>query len=241
MSHADPIPRNCDPPLPSISRAASTTASGSCSPLTMRARQLPFLFALLWICPTYARDISVGLIGGFPVTNLLEARERTVSETSRFTFGPDLRIGLRHDFAVDINLFYKTAEVGFRANPARAAIRRLELPVQLRYRLPGLRLRPWIEVGMSFNRVASVAGGDECGPPGLGERFLCLNGAPAIEMRHRSTHGPVLGAGVEVRKKRLQIDTEIRVTRWVDRNFGTRESPLQSDLTQIEVLVGIRF
>ncbi|MFZ0429087.1 MAG: hypothetical protein WAO20_13290 [Acidobacteriota bacterium] len=207
----------------------------------MRPRQLPFLLALLWICPTYARDISVGFIAGLPVTNLLEAREGTVSKTGRYTFGPDLRIGLLHDFAVDINLLYKTAEFGFQSDPARAAIRRLEFPVQLRYRLPGPGLRPWIEVGMSFNRVMSVAGSDPCGPPGLDERFYCLSGVPAIEMRHRSTHGPVLGAGVEFRKNRLQLDTEIRVTRWVDRNFGTRESPLQSNLTQIEVLVAVRF
>ena len=204
-------------------------------------RLLPFLFVLFSICPTYARDVSVGFIAGLPVTNLLEAREGTVSKTSRYTFGPDLRIGLLHDFAVDINLLHKRAEFGFESDPARAAIRRLEFPVQLRYRFPGAGLRPWIQVGMSFNRVVGVTGSHPCRQPGLDERFYCLAGVPAIEMRHRTTHGPVLGAGVEFRKNRLQLDSEIRVTRWVDRNFGTRESPLQSNLTQIEVLVAVRF
>lgn len=205
----------------------------------MSARQIPYLFVLLWICPTYGREVSVGIIAGLPVTSLLEAREGTVSETGRYTFGPDLRIGLLHDVAVDINLLYKKAEFGFESDPARAAIRRLEFPVQLRYRFPGLGLRPWVQVGMSFNRVVSVTGSDKCGQPG--GRFFCLAGTPAIEMRHRSTHGPVLGAGVEFRKNRLQLDSEIRVTRWVDRNFGTRESPLQANLTQVEVLVAVRF
>jgi hypothetical protein len=207
----------------------------------MRARHLPYLFILLWICPTFARDLSVGLVTGLPVTSLLEAREGTASETSRYTFGPDLRIGLRNGFAVDINLLYKRAEFGLRSDPARAAIWRLELPVQLRYLFPVGRPRPWIQLGMSFNRVVSVTGSDPCGQSGLGERFFCLAGAPVIAMRHRSTHGPVLGAGVEFRKKRLQIDTGIRVTRWVDRNFGTRDSPLQANLTQVEVLVAVRF
>ena len=207
----------------------------------MRPRQLPFLLALLWICPAYARDVSVGLIAGLPVTNLLEARDGMISGTGRFTLGPDVQVRLRHDLAVDINLLYKRGEFGFQSDPARAAVRRLELPIQLRYRLPGPGLRPWIEIGMSFNRVVSVAGSDECGQPGSGGRLFCLGGVPAIEMRHRSTHGPVLGAGVEFRKNRLQLDSEIRVTRWVDRNFGTRESPLQSNLTQIEVLVAVRF
>jgi hypothetical protein len=207
----------------------------------MRARQLPYLFVLLWICPTYAGKVSVGLIAGLPVTSLLEARREAVSETSRFTFGPDLRIGLWHDFAVDIDLLYKRAEFGVQADPVRGAIRRLELPIQLRYLFPGPGLRPWVQVGVSFNRVVGVTGSDECDQTGLGGRLFRLAGAPVIEMRHRSTHGPVLGAGVEFRKKRLQIDAEIRVTRWVDRNFGTRDSALQSNLTQVEVLVGLRF
>ncbi len=207
----------------------------------MRARQLPFLFVLLWICPTYARDISVGFIAGLPVTNLLEAREGTVSKTGRYTFGPDLRIGLLHDFAVDINLLYKTAEFGFQSDPARAAIRRLEFPVQLRYRFPAEGCGPGSRSECPSTVSSASTGSGECGQPGSDERFYCLSGVPAIEMRHRSTHGPVLGAGVEFRKDRLQLDTEIRLTRWVDRNFGTRESPLQSNLTQIEVLVAVRF
>ncbi len=208
----------------------------------MRASRLPFyLFALLWTGPVYAQEVSVGLVAGLPVTQLLEARDGTVSKTGRYTFGPDLRIGRWYGLALDIDLLYKRAEFGFRSDPARAAVRRLELPVRLMYSVPGLRPRLWIQVGMSFNHVLGITGDEACGQQGLGEHFFCLAGETAVEMRHRNTHGPVLGAGLEFRKKRFQVDTEIRVTRWVDRNFGTRDSPLQSNLTQVEVLVGIRF
>jgi hypothetical protein len=208
----------------------------------MRGRRLPFyLVALLWIGPAYAQEVSVGLVAGLPITQLLEARDATASKTGRYTFGPDLRIGLRHDLAVDINLLYKRAEFGFQAEPARAAIRRLELPVQLRYWFSGLRPRPWIQAGVSFNRIVSIADDEACGEQGRDERFFCLGGRTAIEMRHRGTYGPVLGAGLELRERRVQVDAEVRVTRWVDRNFGTRDSPLQSNLTQVELLVELRF
>lgn len=208
----------------------------------MRARRRPlYLLALLWIGPLYAQKVSVGLVAGLPVTNLLEARDATVSRTSRYTFGPDVRIGMRHDLAVAINLLYKRAEFGFQSEPVRAAVRRLEMPIQVRYRFSGLRPRPWIQAGVSFNRVVSITGNDARGEQGLDDRFFCLGGRTAIEMRHRSTYGPVLGAGLELRERRVQVDAEVRVTRWVDRNFGTRDSPLQSNLTQVEVLVGVRF
>jgi hypothetical protein len=207
----------------------------------MRVKQLPAcLFTLLWICPTYAQEVSVGLVAGVPITGLLKARDADVSETSRYTFGPDVQVSLPRDFALEVNLLYKRAEFGFRSDPARAIVRRLELPVQLRYLLPGSQVRPWIQVGMSFNRVLSVANG-ACGQGGSDERFFCVAGATAAVMRHRSTNGPVLGGGLEFRKGRLQVDPQIRVTRWVDRNFGTRDSALQAILTQVEVLVGARF
>jgi hypothetical protein len=48
-------------------------------------------------------------------SKLLEARRETASETSRFTFGPDVQVRLGHHLAADINLLYKRAEFGFQS------------------------------------------------------------------------------------------------------------------------------
>jgi hypothetical protein len=39
----------------------------------------------------------------------------------------------------------------------------------------------------------------------------------------------------------LHLASELRITRWVDRNFGTRDSSLRSNLTQIELLFVLIF
>lgn len=208
----------------------------------MKARLLlPCLFALFSVCPTRAQEVSFGFSAGLPMTNLLEARDGEVSETSRYSFGPAVRVGLPHDFAVDVSMMYKRGEFGFSSDPARASVHRLELPVQLRYLFPGSRVRPWIHLGMSFNRVLSVGGAEACGEAGLGEPLFCVAGGAAAVMRHKTTRGPTVGGGLELRKGRMRLDPEVRITRWVDRNFGTRDSSLQSNLTQVEVLLGVSF
>jgi hypothetical protein len=188
-----------------------------------------------------AQTVSFGLSAGMPVSSSVRAADGQVTTTGRYTFGPALRVGLPRGFGVDVDLLYKRFSFGSVSDPARASAHRLELPLLLHYRFPARTLRPWIHAGMSFNRVLAVNGANVCTAGISAEEFYCMGGKPVAVLRHRHTHGPVVGAGLDFGWGRVRLSPELRLTRWVDRNFGTRDSSLSSNLTQIELLVGFGF
>ena len=169
-----------------------------------------------------AQSVSFGVKAGIPLTNLLAAASPAYhAATSRYTFGPALRIGLPHRCGFEAGVLYKRLEYGAGALSGSAG--RWEVPLLIEYSLRQPVVRPFFGAGVSFNRVtgATTAG--------------------LIELRHRSAKGVVAAAGVETRRGPLRIAPEIRVTRWGDRNFGVGEAPLHSHLTQAELLIGFRF
>jgi len=95
---------------------------------------------------------------------------------------------------------------------------RWELPVTFiyRFRAPA---RPFVRAGISLDRV--------------------LEDGSLAELRHRGTSGFVAGGGLGFRIERLRLEPEVRLTRWIDRNFGVRDSAVRSNLSQIEFLVGV--
>jgi hypothetical protein len=98
-----------------------------------------------------------------------------------------------------------------------------------------------VRAGISLNRVFDTGPAVECARGRFGEQFYCLNGSPLAELRHRSTRGPLIGGGLQFQLKRIRLDAEARLTRWIDRNFGVRGAAVQSNLTQMELLAGIAF
>ncbi len=188
-----------------------------------------------------AQTFSVGLSAGLPLNGLVASADNFESATGRYTFGPSARVGLPHGFALDAELLYQRLEFGLTTDPTRGAVHLLDLPLMLRYRIPGLPVHPFLHAGMSFNRVVAVNGATACAHTALGEQVYCIGNADAALLRHRHTHGPLLGVGFDFHRGRFQLAPELRITRWVDRNFGTQDSPLRSNLTEIDLLCGFRF
>jgi hypothetical protein len=188
-----------------------------------------------------AQSLSPGVTAGVPLNDLVSSSEDVVSTTQRFTVGPALRVGLPHAFAVDVEFLYKRFDFGFTSDPARIAVNRLELPLLLRYGFSGWSFHPFVHAGVSFNWAFPEDGENSCPGANPDSSYYCIGVRTAAQLRHQHTYGPVLGAGVEFKVKALRLAPELRVTRWVDRNFGTQDSPLQSNLTQVEVLLGLKF
>ncbi len=189
----------------------------------------------------WSQAVSFSLTAGVPLNDRISAAEGQTASTGRFTFGPSLRLGLPRGFGVDVELLYKWSRFGFASIPEHAVVHRMELPLLFRYRFSGSRVHPWLHAGLSFSRVVAVSGADLCARNALGEESYCIGGETAAVLRHRHTHGPVLGAGMEFAWGRVHIAPELRITHWVDRNFGTRDSSLRSNLTELDALVGLRF
>ena len=185
--------------------------------------------------------LSQGLSIGVPVNHLMTADNGGVASTARYTFGPALSVKLWRGFGFDAELLYKRLEFGLVSDPARARIHRIEVPLMGEYVFSGLRAHPFVHAGISFNRILAVNGADFCGQGTFGEQLYCLEGQEITELRHRHTHGPVVGVGLSLGWGKIRLAPELRLTRWVDRNFGTKDSPVRSELTQVELLMGLRF
>jgi hypothetical protein len=211
---------------------------------TMKATKLRIVVGLvfMFLHPLLgeAQNASFGLSAGLPLNDLAASTDGLVSATGRYTFGPAFRFSLPHRFGIDVDLLYKHFDFGSGSGPP-VSVHRLELPLLLRYMFPGSPVHPFVHAGMSFNRIIAAGGSTACTDTAAGQGLYCIGGKPAAQLRHPHTSGPVIGAGVEFDRGGFRIAPELRITRWVDRNFGTRDSSLRSNLTQIELLFLLSF
>jgi len=102
-----------------------------------------------------AQALSFGLQAGIPLTNLLAAASPAYhTATSRYTFGPAVRIGLPHRCGFEAGVLYKRLEYGAGALSGSAG--RWEVPLLIEYSLRQPVVRPFFGVGVSFNRVTGA-------------------------------------------------------------------------------------
>jgi hypothetical protein len=200
-----------------------------------------FAFLMLNALPAVAGGISLGLNVGVPANPFLGAVAGLASTTGPYTLGPALQVRAAQLFAVDVAVLYNRFDFGFAASPNHVAVHRLEFPLMLRYDFRNANVHPFLHAGMSFNHIAAVRDSTSCTETAAGKILYCIDGKIAAELRHRHTRGPLLGAGVDVGLGAVRLAPELRVIRWVDRNFGTRDSALRSNLTEVELLLGIQF
>lgn len=199
------------------------------------------LAALLVAPALWAQAVSVGLRVGVPVTSMLHAEGPYEARAGRYTLGPLIEVRLWRGVGVGADFLVSRAGLATAsAGAQRAGVWRWEAPVTLLYRF-GAPGRPFVRAGFAVSRILAIRGASECGRGPFGERFYCLDGRPVVELRHRGALGSVAGGGMRWRFKKLWFEPEVRLTRWIDRNFGVRDSAVRSNLNQIGLLVGVVF
>ena len=197
--------------------------------------------ALLGLSPLWAQGVSLGLRAGIPITPMLAAYGGERTSEPRFTIGALIEAHLRHGAGFGADFLLQRTDLAFlSAGSPRAKVWRWETPLTLiyRFRRPAT---PFLRIGVSLNRVFDISGATECARGPFGEQFYCLGGSPIAELRHRGTFGFVAGGGFRLPLKNLYLEPELRITHWVDRNFGVRDSVVRSNLNQIVFLVGVVF
>lgn len=187
-----------------------------------------------------AQSVSLGLRSGAFATTLITAEEPHQASGSRFTVGPCIEVHLWRGAAFGLDFLLRSASLISPAGSRHARVWEWEMPATLVYRFHH-PARPFVRTGISFDRVFDISGANECAQGPFGERFYCLDGSMITELRHRGTSGLVLGGGVRIKLKGLWLDPEVRLTHYIDRNFGVRDSAVRSDLNQIGFLVGVIF
>lgn len=199
------------------------------------------LAALFVSSPLLAQVVSLGLRAGIPATPALTADGPQQASEPRFTIGPAIEVRLWRGAGFGADFLLRRASLAIPlAGSRRAEIWRWEVPVTFIYRFR-TSPRPFVRTGVSLNRVFDINGATACAHGPSGEQLYCLEGSSLAELRHRGTSGFVAGGGLRCKFKKLWLEPEVRLTRWIDRNFGVRDSTVRSNLNQIELLVGVMF
>jgi hypothetical protein len=183
----------------------------------------------------FAQHISVGIKAGVPLTGLLRGRccQEVPTQTRRYTIGPVVDIGLPLGFGVEFGALYKRFdqqsyavtttgyvnwddETGY-AIQQTAGISAVghswEFPVAVQYHFFKSAIRPYVEGGVSLNRLSNVYSAQTTPyPPYPSSLQLPFTITP---LRGSFTRvGPLFGMGVDVKLHRIHVTPGLRYTRY---------------------------
>lgn len=199
-------------------------------------KTLSLLLLLLLSTPAVAGDLfGIGFRAGVPLTDAFKAVNSSEfdfrSSTKRFTIGPSVELFLPFGFGLEADVLYRRTEmeVTSKGSPDTGAVpittnRTVgvwEIPLMGKWRFPGIGLRPFVGAGGSFRSFGDL---------------------PAFSTNlNDSSWGFVLGAGLEIKVKRVRISPEIRYTRWGSGQKDTGASLLRYNQNQADFFVGVTF
>ena len=177
------------------------------------------LFCVLagWLscCACFAQGVSIGVVGGVRTTDDMGG-VGTISVSERYLVGPALGLGLGHRFGVEVDGLYRRE--GFDAahtilNEYNLSITEhansWEFPALVRYRLPFVVAKPFVEAGYALRFIH--------GQMTTTEAYLthALISQVTSKTAWPASDGVVAGAGVDLELGHLRLSPTLRYTRWV--------------------------
>jgi len=103
-----------------------------------------------------------------------------------------------------------------------------EFPLLLKYRMPGLFVRPFLDAGVAFDRWS-------------GSKQLRVLAVVTKSDVSGTDTGFVAGGGIELHTPLIRLSPEIRYTRWGASSITDLSGALRSNQNQVEILVGLTF
>jgi len=195
----------------------------------------------------FGEPISVGIKTGVPFTNFIQTageigRRPYRAEAKNYIIGPVLDVRLPHGFGFEFGAMYRrfnqqAGEVQVIADPG-VPYQQIERPYSVnrqswefplvgQYRLPGTRVKPYVEAGVSFNRLRGML---------LPIRTLISHSAIITPQGRAETRsGPVVGGGLEIKLPFMRVSPGLRYTRYGEVDFRLPAA------TAVDVLVGFTF
>ena len=175
-----------------------------------------------FIC--FGQSVSIGVIGGVRTTGDLTGGGAT-SISKRYVVGPALDVGLPFGLAVEFDALYR--RTGYRTSTSngnysivadeRANV--WELPILLKYKLPFPVAKPFLEAGYAPRIIGSTSKNEQGVFPVTGQTFSTFNSTWS------TSHGLIIGGGVQLAVGRLRLSPVIRYTRW--NNSAVHSCPKQ--------------
>ena len=118
---------------------------------------------------------------------------------------------------------------------ARTTANAWEFPLLVKKKFSSGPVRPFLDAGVSFDRISGVKQ--------TIQSVANISGSENLRTKDFTT-GFVAGVGVELRLLLLKVSPEIRYTRWGTEHFSQIIAPgafLNSNQNQAEFLIGISF
>ena len=205
---------------------------------------LALIFTAHALC---AQAVTVGVIAAVPVTDTFDTgflyRQAFNPQTVRYQVGPAIDFRLLGPFRVEINALYQP--FSFTGNSiaqtpylTRETGNLWQFPAVLKYRIPTPLLKPFVEVGPSFQIATNIS-----------ETAIDYNYRPPQTFIYhpnptsRAVAGIVLGGGIDLRLGHFLISPQMRYTHWISENLNFTQEPsshVGSHLNQIQMLLSIR-
>ena len=189
------------------------------------------LFISLLVCPAAFAEhlISVGLKGGFPLTdplgdstfNGIDTTIRAFSGSKNYLIGPMAELNLPFGLAVEADALYRPLTLTTETGATRRSVNfsSVEFPILLKaHFLHTPVVKPYVEAGPSFRYVAST-------------------------VPYLSKKGFTIGAGVDLKLLLVRIAPELRFSHWGHDSVSALRSVSlpPSNQNQAEFLIGLSF
>lgn len=180
---------------------------------------------------------SVGVLGGAPFTGVVSSVNQNditiLPKSTNFTIGPAFQVNLPLSLRFEVDALYRpfsfsTTTFFLLSGQSNYNVSAADwsFPFLLAYRIkmPVPLLKPFVEVGASFDHLADVsaAANDITSGPG--------------KLLRQSNAGIVLGGGVDAKIPFVRLSGELRYI-----HQGSADLQQISNLNQAEVLIGVHF
>ena len=185
-----------------------------------------------------AETFSFGVLGGAPFTDVVNSVTQNnvsyIANSTNFTVGPTFQINLPLSLRFEVDALYRPYSfsaspssvviVGpnvsqVSATPTTASASEWRFPFLLQYRFHTPVVKPFLEVGVSFDHLAAISQ--------AAQNFGSIN---------ESNAGVVVGGGVDVKIPFVRLSGELRYT-----HQGSAYFEGLSNVNQAEVLFGLHF
>jgi hypothetical protein len=191
------------------------------------------VFALGIFCAVSAaaETFSFGVLGGAPFTDVVNTvplpNNSYVANSANFTVGPTFQVNLPLSLRFEVDALYRpysflATPIPLRSSlsvPTTASASEWRFPFLLQYRFHTPIVKPFLEVGVSFDHLADISA--------AAQNFGPIN---------QSNAGVVVGGGVDVKIPFIRLSGELRYTRQ-----GSQYFEGLSNVNQAEILFGLHF
>jgi hypothetical protein len=187
------------------------------------------IIACVSIAAANAQSLSIGVIGGAPFQDVVNGKTVnnvvSIAKSPNFTVGPALQVSLPLSLRLEVDALYRPYSFSLETanGPQAVSSNQFRFPVLLQYRFGTPVVKPFVEGGLSYDRLTGISD--------AAKSILFTPG-----QLHQSDASVVLGVGADVKIPLFRISGELRYTRQTVSNFGDF-----SNLNQAEVLVGVHF